>query len=82
MHGSPAIQEDTSTTVEELLACARVRLKRFTAEQALVAMRDGAQLVDIRSAGQRSTDGVIPGGFVVARNVLEWRLDPTCPHGG
>ena len=29
---------------------------------------------------QRWADGIIPGAHVVARNVLEWRLDPACPH--
>jgi len=80
VHRSPTIELDTSTTVEELLAHARARLQRLTAEQAFVAMRDGAQLVDIRSDSQRATDGVIPGAYVVARNVLEWRLDPASPN--
>jgi rhodanese-related sulfurtransferase len=25
-------------------------------------------------------DGLIPGARFVPRNVLEWRLDPACPH--
>ncbi len=66
-------------TVEQLLADARARLRRLTAEQAFDAMRDGAQLIDIRSDSQRAADGVIPGAFFVARNVLEWRLDPASP---
>lgn len=37
-----------------------------------------AVLVDIRGDHQRDRDGVIPGAHVVARNVLEWRLDPAC----
>ena len=43
-------------------------------------MRKGAQLVDIRSDSQRTADGTIPGAAFVPRNVLEWRLDPACPH--
>jgi len=43
-------------------------------------MRDGALLVDTRPLEQRRRDGEIPGAVVVDRNVLEWRLDPTCPH--
>jgi rhodanese-related sulfurtransferase len=70
----------TLTTVEELLAAARTRLQRVTAEQAHVAMAEGALLVDIRSDSQRACDGLITGARVVARNVLEWRLDPACPH--
>jgi hypothetical protein len=44
----------------------------------LAAMREGALLVDIRSDRQRAADGVIPGAHFLSRNVLEWRLDPTC----
>jgi rhodanese-related sulfurtransferase len=31
-------------------------------------------------AEQRRRDGEVPGALVVDRNVLEWRLDPGCPH--
>ncbi len=80
MHPSPATHEDVPTTVEQLLAAARATLQRLSPEDADTAMRTGAQLVDIRSDGQRLADGIIPGAHVVARNVLEWRLDPACPH--
>jgi rhodanese-related sulfurtransferase len=68
------------TSVEQLLADARARLRRLTPAQAWAAMQDGALLVDIRSDSQRAADGVIPGARFVPRNVLEWRLDPACPH--
>jgi rhodanese-related sulfurtransferase len=29
---------------------------------------------------QRARDGALPGATVIARNVLEWRLDPASPH--
>jgi rhodanese-related sulfurtransferase len=48
--------------------------------EAYAAMRAGAAIVDIRSESQRASDGVIPGARFVARNVLEWRLDPACPY--
>ncbi|MDP9293320.1 MAG: rhodanese-like domain-containing protein [Actinomycetota bacterium] len=80
MNRSPASHKDVPTTVEQLLAAARAQLTRLSADQAYAAMRDGAQLIDIRSDGQRATDGIIPGAHFVARNVLEWRLDPACPH--
>ena len=67
------------TTVEELLAAARARLARLTPEEAHAAMGAGALLVDIRSDSQRAADGLVPGARVVARNVLEWRLDPASP---
>jgi rhodanese-related sulfurtransferase len=68
------------TSVEQLLADARARLERLTPEQAHAAMHAGAFLVDIRSDSQRARDGLIAGARVVPRNVLEWRLDPACPH--
>jgi rhodanese-related sulfurtransferase len=68
------------SSVEQLLAAARAGLERLGPAQALASMRDGALLIDIRSDGQRATDGLIPGAHVVPRNVLEWRLDPACPH--
>jgi rhodanese-related sulfurtransferase len=80
VHRSPASPQDVPTTVEQLLAAARATLQRLSPEETDAAMRDGAQLVDIRSDGQRLADGLIPGAHVVARNVLEWRLDPACPH--
>jgi rhodanese-related sulfurtransferase len=43
-------------------------------------MRTGAALVDMRSETQRADDGLIPGAVFVARNVLEWRLDPASEY--
>ena len=37
-------------------------------------------MVDTRPIEQRVAGGEIPGAVVVARNVLEWRLDPTGTH--
>jgi rhodanese-related sulfurtransferase len=43
-------------------------------------MRSGAALIDIRGDSQIARDGTIPGALVIARNVLEWRLDPGSQH--
>ena len=43
-------------------------------------MRSGAALIDIRGDGQIARDGTIPGALLIARNVLEWRLDPASQH--
>jgi rhodanese-related sulfurtransferase len=43
-------------------------------------MRSGATLIDIRSDSQIVRDGTIAGALVIARNVLEWRLDPASQH--
>jgi rhodanese-related sulfurtransferase len=72
--------EHAPATVEQLLDAARASLARLTPEHAHAAMRAGARLIDIRSDSQRARDGVIPGARFVARNVLEWRLDPACAH--
>ncbi len=68
------------TSVDELVAAARAQLRRLTPEEAASAIGEGAVLVDIRSESQRGRDGVIPDSPFVPRNVLEWRLDPTCPQ--
>lgn len=72
--------DGTATTVQALLTSARNQLDRLSPESALSASRDGAALIDIRSEGQIRRDGLVPGATVIPRNVLEWRLDPSCPH--
>jgi rhodanese-related sulfurtransferase len=67
-------------TAAQLLREARARLRRLTPDEAHAAMGDGACLVDIRAESQRARDGVVPGSRFIARNVLEWRLDPASPH--
>ena len=51
-------------TVDDLLTDARRRLVRLDPAQAGAAM----------------AAGVVPGSIFVARNVLEWRCDPSSPH--
>jgi rhodanese-related sulfurtransferase len=63
-------------SVDELLADARSRLDRVSAEQAAQALGEGARLVDIRPISQRLETGEIPGSLIVERNHLEWRLHP------
>jgi rhodanese-related sulfurtransferase len=63
-------------SIDEILAAARVRLRRLEPEPAHLAARAGAVLVDIRPAAQRAATGTVPGALVVERNVLEWRFDP------
>lgn len=67
-------------TVDELLADARAELARLTPAEALAAVQAGASIVDIRPSEQRDRDGLVPGAHVIARNVLEWRLDPRSEH--
>jgi rhodanese-related sulfurtransferase len=75
----PALQR--RRTADDLLAEARSQLVRVSARQAAAEIAAGkAILIDIRGDYQRELDGLIPGADVVARNVLEWRLDPACAH--
>ena len=68
------------TPIDELLARARGGLRRLGPAAARDAMASGATLIDIRSDSQIAADGVVPGAVVIARNVLEWRLDPASAH--
>jgi rhodanese-related sulfurtransferase len=67
-------------TIDELLEEARRGLRRLSAPEASEAMRAGATLIDIRADSQIAADGVPPGALRIARNVLEWRLDPASGH--
>ena len=68
-------------TIEELLEEARARLgARPGPREARAAQERGALLIDIRAESQRAEDGTVPGALFIARNVLEWRLDPSSGH--
>ena len=73
-------REHDGSAVDEWLAAARLGVERVTADRLAAEMDAGALVVDIRPVEQRARDGELPGAVVVDRNVLEWRLDPTCPH--
>ena len=81
-HNAPVLSREQRdpVTVAELLAEARARLSRLAPADALAATRAGAALIDIRPVDQRDRDGLLPGAHVIARNALEWRLDPRCEH--
>ena len=68
------------SAVDDALLAARARIAPRVAPSDLDrAAADGAIVVDIRPRELRERDGTLPGAIVVERNVLEWRLDPTCP---
>jgi rhodanese-related sulfurtransferase len=69
-----------ASAIDVLLAEARRGLERVHPSALAREMATGAVVVDIRPDEQRRRDGSIPGAVVIDRNVLEWRLDPTCPH--
>jgi rhodanese-related sulfurtransferase len=66
--------------IDALLERARAGLDRVRPQDLATEIAAGAIVVDIRPVEQRTRDGELPGAVVVDRNVLEWRLDPSCPH--
>ena len=78
--GSEVVPDPSMSAVDRILSQARAGLDRVAVEDLAAEMADGALVVDTRPVEQRSRDGELPGALVVDRNVLEWRLDPTCPH--
>ncbi|HEY4346112.1 MAG TPA: rhodanese-like domain-containing protein [Gaiellaceae bacterium] len=58
-------------TLEELLAAAAARIRRFTPAE---ARGSNAAILDIRAQDARERDGAIPGAYHVPRTVLEWRI--------
>lgn len=71
---------DGAAGIDRLLAESRAGLERVHPEDLDREMSAGALVVDTRPADQRDRDGALPGALVIDRNVLEWRLDPTCPY--
>jgi rhodanese-related sulfurtransferase len=78
--GSHVTVQRVTPRTDNLLATARARYRRLTAAEVAAALEAGALVVDTRPIEQRADGGEIPGAVVVARNVLEWRLDPSGPH--
>lgn len=67
-------------TIHDLLATARRTLVRMDPVEAHVAAARGDALIDIRGDWQIARGGTVPGAVIIARNVLEWRLDPSSGH--
>ncbi len=76
--------------IGELLADARARLARLSPEEAYAASKDGALVVDTRSADEQREQGLIPGAIHHPLSVVLWRLDElprdtwvilACRHG-
>lgn len=63
--------------IDAVMESAREKLTRIEAVDVPAALERGALLVDIRPAAQRAAEGDVPAARLIARNVLEWRCDPT-----
>ena len=78
---NPGVDPDgTHHSIDEILDAARSRLDRVEPDQLETERAAGALIIDIRPIDQRERDGPLPGALIIDRNVLEWRLDPTCAH--
>ncbi len=69
-----------SAAIDRVLTDVRAFLDRVEPADLAAEMAAGALVVDTRPLEQRSLAGELPGAIVIDRNVLEWRLDPSCPH--
>jgi hypothetical protein len=66
--------------IDVLLEEVRSGLDRVDPANLASEVAAGALVIDTRPIEQRQRDGELPGALIIDRNVLEWRLDPTCPH--
>jgi rhodanese-related sulfurtransferase len=66
------------SAIDAHLQAARMGLDRVRPADLAREIAAGAVVVDTRPVEQRHRDGALPGSLVIDRNVLEWRLDPTC----
>ena len=71
---------EASSAIDVMLAGARDGLDRVQPADLSAEVAAGALVVDVRPVEQRQRDGALPDALVIDRNVLEWRLDPSCPH--
>jgi rhodanese-related sulfurtransferase len=71
---------DRIPAIDQLVARARASLDRVQPSDLMAELEAGTLVIDIRPIDQRQRDGDLPGAVVVDRNVLEWRLDPSCPY--
>lgn len=72
--------EADGSAISSLLETVRRGLDRVQPADLAAVQATGALVVDIRPVEQRQRDGALPDAVVIDRNVLEWRLDPSCPY--
>jgi rhodanese-related sulfurtransferase len=64
-------------TIQDMLAEARIGLKRLKPTEALHAQKNNALFLDTRVSEDREREGVIPGSIHVPLSVIQWRVDPS-----
>ena len=69
-----------SSSVKEMVAGARSRIRNLTPEECRAELSQGALLVDLREPEERQEHGVIAGALHVPRGMLEFRADPATSY--
>ena len=67
-------------SASDLVGEAKGKVENLDPEAVERELADGAVLVDIRDAEERTANGSIPGAIHVSRGMLEFRADPTSPY--
>jgi rhodanese-related sulfurtransferase len=65
--------------IDHLVEQERRLLVRLDPHACAEAVRNGGVIVDTRTLENRQRSGEVPGAIPIARNVLEWRVDPASP---
>ena len=66
--------------VAEQVAAAKARIENLSPEEVSTELRQGATLIDLREAEERSATGVIAGSVAAPRGMLEFYADPTSSY--
>ena len=70
-----------TTTVAEMVANARNRIKEIETPDAIRMVNDpNVVIVDIRDVRERQRSGYIPGSFHAPRGMIEFWVDPDSPY--
>ena len=67
-------------SITRLLAEAGASVPRIGASDARQMVAEGALLLDVRDAPERSAAGSIPDSVQISRGMLEFRADPESPY--
>ena len=67
-------------SIAKLIAEAGASVPRIGASEARQLVAEGALLLDVRDAPERSAAGSIPDSVHVSRGMLEFRADPESPY--
>lgn len=70
-----------NTSVKDMVAVARARIKEVETVDAIAMVNDPeVVIVDLRDVRERQRGGFIPGSFHCPRGMLEFWVDPQSPY--